>query len=180
MMKDNQVKTVKLETLDNPGWDLTLELESVLTEPVLEKCIVDESDWFIKHIQSQTVSFSSDSTKLIDCLSECLKFLNLSDTLLNENRQLILFLQDWYISQCDGDWEHLYGISITLDNSGFFEYTIDLADTKDNLDSRNFDLIGGENNFQCWKNGGKFLGRGKINFLSKSLDRFKEWVENGQ
>ena len=21
-------------------------------------------------------------------------------------------LQDWYISQCDGDWEHTYGISI--------------------------------------------------------------------
>ena len=29
-------------------------------------------------------------------------------------------LQKWYLSQCDGDWEHTYGIGIgTLDNPGW-------------------------------------------------------------
>lgn len=29
-------------------------------------------------------------------------------------------LQDWYCSQCNGDWEHGYGVSIeTLDNPGW-------------------------------------------------------------
>ena len=29
-------------------------------------------------------------------------------------------LQDWYLAQCNGDWEHTYGVSIgTLDNPGW-------------------------------------------------------------
>jgi len=33
---------------------------------------------------------------------------------------LITWLEDWYTSNCDGDWEHQYGISIeTLDNPGW-------------------------------------------------------------
>jgi hypothetical protein len=39
-------------------------------------------------------------------------------------------LQAWYRSQCDGDWEHSYGVKIeTLDNPGWL-VTIDLADTE--------------------------------------------------
>ncbi len=38
-------------------------------------------------------------------------------------------LQLWYDQHCDGDWEHLYGISIeTLDNPGW-SVKIDLKDT---------------------------------------------------
>ncbi len=38
-------------------------------------------------------------------------------------------LQNWYVVQCDGDWEHSYGISIeTLDNPGW-KLTVDLAGT---------------------------------------------------
>jgi len=29
-------------------------------------------------------------------------------------------IQDWYRRQCDGDWEHSYGVKIeTLDNPGW-------------------------------------------------------------
>ena len=38
-------------------------------------------------------------------------------------------LQNWYLTNCDGDWEHSYGISInTLDNPGW-TIKIDLSDT---------------------------------------------------
>jgi hypothetical protein len=38
-------------------------------------------------------------------------------------------LQDWYRSQCDGDWERQYGIKInTLDNPGW-QVQIELNDT---------------------------------------------------
>ncbi len=38
-------------------------------------------------------------------------------------------LQEWYISQCNGDWEHQYGVKIgTLDNPGWY-LKIDLVDT---------------------------------------------------
>lgn len=38
-------------------------------------------------------------------------------------------LQSWFLSQCDGDWEHGYGVKITtLDNPGW-SVAIQLADT---------------------------------------------------
>jgi len=42
---------------------------------------------------------------------------------------LIEQIQAWYAAQCNGDWEHQYGISIdTLDNPGWC-VTIDLTRT---------------------------------------------------
>ncbi|MFD3557186.1 immunity 53 family protein [Streptomyces goshikiensis] len=39
------------------------------------------------------------------------------------------FLQDWYVSACDGDWEHSYGIRIeTTDNPGWM-LVVDLEGT---------------------------------------------------
>lgn len=39
------------------------------------------------------------------------------------------WLQAWYVEQCNGDWEHSYGITITtLDNPGW-SVAIDLAGT---------------------------------------------------
>lgn len=39
-------------------------------------------------------------------------------------------LQEWYESNCDGDWEHQYGVRIeTIDNPGW-SLEIDLVDTK--------------------------------------------------
>jgi hypothetical protein len=44
-------------------------------------------------------------------------------------KETIERLQDWYKLNCDGDWEHSYGVSITtLDNSGW-SIKIDLAET---------------------------------------------------
>ena len=41
----------------------------------------------------------------------------------------IKWLQEWYKSNCDGDWEHLFGVQITtLDNPGWL-IEIDLTDT---------------------------------------------------
>ncbi len=42
---------------------------------------------------------------------------------------LLTRLQKWYLANCDGEWEHSYGISIgTLDNPGW-TVKIDLTDT---------------------------------------------------
>ena len=38
-------------------------------------------------------------------------------------------LQDWYLSMCNGDWEHTYGIKIeNIDNPGW-AVTVELMDT---------------------------------------------------
>jgi|CXWL01.1.fsa_nt_gi hypothetical protein len=44
--------------------------------------------------------------------------------------ELMQRLQLWYESECNGDWEHSFGIKIeTLDNPGWL-VTIDLAETR--------------------------------------------------
>ncbi len=49
--------------------------------------------------------------------------------MLNQPRDALYLLQRWYVTQCDGDWEHSYGITIdTLDNPGW-RLRIDLAST---------------------------------------------------
>jgi hypothetical protein len=62
---------------------------------------------------------------------------------------LLARIQSWYKLNCDGDWEHSYGLSInTLDNPGWW-VKIDLQDTAlENLSfSRNYQ---NENNEQDW------------------------------
>jgi hypothetical protein len=52
---------------------------------------------------------------------------------------LLKRLQDWYASQCNGDWEHTYGISIlTMDNPGW-TFEVELVDTY--LFDRAFDAV---------------------------------------
>lgn len=42
----------------------------------------------------------------------------------------IKWLETWYFSMCNGDWEHLYGVKIdTIDNPGW-RIRIDLRETK--------------------------------------------------
>ncbi len=48
---------------------------------------------------------------------------------MRDQRDPLKALQDWYASQCDGQWEHQYGIKIgTLDNPGW-TLRIDLSAT---------------------------------------------------
>jgi hypothetical protein len=47
----------------------------------------------------------------------------------DEPRDALYLLQRWYVAQCDGEWEHGFGVEIgTLDNPGWF-IRIDLNHT---------------------------------------------------
>lgn len=51
------------------------------------------------------------------------------------------WLDSWYKSNCDGDWEHYYGIKIvTVDNPGW-SLTIDLKNSNADLSEINWRLI---------------------------------------
>lgn len=40
--------------------------------------------------------------------------------MFDEPRDALFLLQRWYLGQCDGEWEHSFGVSIeTLDNPGW-------------------------------------------------------------
>ena len=61
----------------------------------------------------------------------------------------ILFrLQNWYLSQCDEDWEHQNGVHIdTLDNPGWM-MSVDIAETE--LEEKSFDFTKIERSEHDW------------------------------
>ncbi len=86
--------------------------------------------------------------------------------------------QAWYATQCDGDWEHTYGVSIgTLDNPGW-RLEVDLRDTP--LDGVPFDEV--KDNYdherdwmRCWIEGAVFNGACGPLRLGDMLQVFLDW-----
>ena len=95
--------------------------------------------------------------------------------------EMIKWLENWYKSQCDGDWEHMFGIKIdTLDNPGW-NVEIDIADTE--LEDKPFNEyeynLNDDNDWMfCQVKNGKFDAAGDPNKLGEIIKIFKEWVEN--
>ena len=93
---------------------------------------------------------------------------------------MLNWLMAWYKSNCDGDWEHLFGVKIgTLDNPGWM-VDIDLSDTP--IEDKDFEMIeenkGDDDWFFCHIKDGMFSGRGDPDKLEKILEVFKEWTES--
>jgi len=90
------------------------------------------------------------------------------------------WLEVWYYSECNGDWEHSFGISIMATNNPGWCVTIDLDETV--LEDKVFDTIkenSGEDDWiLCWTKDNQFNATGDINKLEKILNVFKEWSES--
>jgi hypothetical protein len=87
-------------------------------------------------------------------------------------------LQRWYDAQCDGDWEHEFGVRIaTLDNPGW-SVDIDLEGTP--LETRPFaeikDMSAERDWYICRVTEGKFRGDGGPLMLGRILRAFLDWA----
>jgi hypothetical protein len=91
-------------------------------------------------------------------------------------------LQHWYESQCDGDWEHEFGVKIgTLDNPGWM-VDIDLEGTS--LEDRAFppinDVEPERDWISCDVRENTFRGRGGPLMLGRILRVFLDWAHEEQ
>ncbi len=97
-------------------------------------------------------------------------------------------LQEWYLSQCDGDWEHGYGVSITtLDNPGWSLF-VNLEDTE--LEDvpfaerrEGFDDELAEDKLEwliCRKQDAKFSGDGGPRQLERIISIFLDWTREAR
>ncbi|GAC42095.1 immunity 53 family protein [Paenibacillus popilliae] len=94
--------------------------------------------------------------------------------------EILKWLQEWYFSQCNGDWEHQHGISIeTLDNPGWY-VTINLNETE--LENKQVDTIEinrtKEDWIYCKIKDGCFTGAGGSGNLEEILKIFYQWATN--
>lgn len=94
-------------------------------------------------------------------------------------KDALTWLQRWFASHCDGDWEHSEGIQIgTLDNPGW-EFTVDLRDTE--LTNRPFTNVKIERSEVDWVQAcvrdGKFEAFGGPSNLTELIGIFRSWTE---
>ena len=86
--------------------------------------------------------------------------------------------QEWYAAQCDGDWEHEYGIRIeTLDNPGW-SVEIDLTHSK--LQLATYTPVNNRTSerewVRTWVDGKKFHGNGGPLMLATIIRHFSDWA----
>jgi Immunity protein 53 len=92
---------------------------------------------------------------------------------------LLIWLQGWFASRTNGDWEHQFGIAIeTIDNPGW-HVSIDLSETY--LASKAFTPIRFENSPLDWVHcrviDQRFEGYCAIPNLVTVLETFRRWCE---
>lgn len=95
-------------------------------------------------------------------------------------------LQTWYLAQCNGEWEHSYGVTIqSCDNPGWW-VTINLIGTHlhkrefseiaEGVDEQRFAL--GSRWLSCYTENGTWHGSGDETKLERILEVFLAWAED--
>ncbi|RJX41700.1 rhodanese-related sulfurtransferase [Paenibacillus pinisoli] len=93
---------------------------------------------------------------------------------------ILKWIQNWYFENCNGDWEHIYGVKIdTIDNPGW-TVKIDLVETY--LENEHFEVINDERNeedwYYCEVRDGMFYGAGGVGNLEEILNYFRQWASS--
>ena len=90
----------------------------------------------------------------------------------------IAFLQHWYASHCNGDWEHAFGVSIsTIDNPGW-RVEINLENTElSGVPLPEYRVEYSETDWvMCWIRHGRFQGAGDPSKLEAILGQFQAFA----
>ena len=92
-------------------------------------------------------------------------------------------LQNWYETNCNGDWEHTYGIEIeNIDNPGW-SLKVDLEDSYlQEIEFKEYKYQKENENdwVHCKKDGFKFICYGGPQKLEEILSLFLEWAESNE
>jgi hypothetical protein len=175
---------IKIDTIDNPGWSFIIDLnDTQLEKEIFQKLRKDSSkdNWVLCWKQEKQFQGGGGPENLID-LIETFVFWNDKDFSIKnptKGEKDLIWLQKWYKSQCDGDWEHEYGISIeTTDNPGWY-ITINLTGT--DCEGHSFSPVHIEKDDKNWfyclyKNDNFEASCGPCN-IADVLDVFRNWVE---
>ncbi|QCO35680.1 MULTISPECIES: Imm53 family immunity protein [Leptospira] len=179
---------IKIDTLDNPGWTIEIGLKSTQFENFELKPISirneDETNWYVYSIKNSVYDAGGDSSKL-PVLIEIFQSIweNKEFVLSPESETMFSWLMKWYQSQCDGDWEHEYGLKINTNKNQAWQVEIDIRFTE--LHEFELDTAleqKGTNNWYSFSiKDGRFLAEGDSKKLPIILEKFKEiWTTNAE
>ena len=141
----------------------------------------------LKRQQQQTAS-TSVLARLTFRPSELASKSNTTDSVvhvkdkIHGTEPLLHWLERFYVSECDGDWEHQYGVKIeTLDNPGWM-VKVDVFDTE--LHDLHIEYAQEERSASDWLGielvKQRFRGVGDPYKLTTILERFRRLVEENR
>jgi hypothetical protein len=91
-------------------------------------------------------------------------------------------LEAWFASECNGDWEHTYGIKLETVDNPVWMFTVEIEDTP--LSGRPFTTIAERASDSDWLHcavtDNVFRGSGGIGSLERILMIFLEWAEESR
>lgn len=174
---------IELRTMANPGWGLEIKLESTFLEKkIFNEVVIEitEDNWI--HSRLEKGSFCAWGG-LFNIKEMCLMFLRWAEdceninVLLDEKTSLD-FLSEWYLSHCDGSWEHFFSCVIWTVENGDWRLRVALGATE--LEFKHFESIRitrSDNDwFSCEVKDSQFLGFGGPSNLPELLGCFQGWV----
>jgi len=175
---------IRIGTIDNPGWSIRIDLtETDLENKFFEDLKVDISNdnWFLIWVKEKKLQGGGAPENLIDLIKNFLILANKSPSSMDfQKNNLIMRLQKWYQSQCDGDWEHEYGVDISTTDKPGWLIQVDLVDTS--LIDKAFKKICLDFSLESWVHCSvsedKFQASGGPMNLVDIIKIFIEWVES--
>ncbi len=114
--QDGNSVDIKIYNIDNPGWGLDIKLKGTALEAVPFKEIKinrSEHEWLFCRVLEGVFDSAGDTFKLFEILQTYQNWVTSTGSIVNvddtRNRYLLLqWLQEWFCSQCDGSWEHMF------------------------------------------------------------------------
>lgn len=175
---------IKIDTIDNPGWSFLINLsDTTLINEKFEKIKIDisENNWV--HCWTKDMQFQGGGgpCNLVDIIKF---FISWSEKKIlqvpsHSSDSTLYWLQKWYQFQCDGDWEHQFGIKIeSLVNPGW-SILIDIQETKiQDLDFHKICIYRTHDDWLvCEVKKGVFDCQCGVYNLTEVLQIFRKWVE---
>jgi hypothetical protein len=191
---DKKSIKIRIVTLDNPGWILTLELEGTMlgNNPFNEVDINrSKDDWIQCDIKDNKFDGACGPLNLSEVLTIFREWAEPIDEptiakITADNRTNvpmkddINWLMGWYYGQCNGDWEHCFGAIIKTSDTTGWRFTIEFENTElEGLPFTERKIKRSEDDWiHCYVDHYKFEGHCGPRNLLEVLRIFREWAES--
>ncbi len=133
---------VSIGTLDNPGWVFDVNIDRISQQnPPFSKIKIERSehDWISCFIEDGWFMGAGGPHNLPEIMqifrnwvvegkSRELNSIELQE--LSHQTGDLFWLTEWFAWQCDGDWEHSYGVSIRNNDGQSWSFKIRFGDTE--------------------------------------------------
>lgn len=123
-------KSIVIETVDNPGWFIRMDLAGTIHANLdipKQGQVLDTQDWNLYLARAGVFTCSGGPKSLVNLVYGLARIVQ--GTSLEGVDSHLEALMSWYAGNCDGDWEHSYGVKIEAPERGGWELEADLLDT---------------------------------------------------